>query len=285
MKQVKRVLITGVSGFIGNALYKKLSASGYEVWGISRKENAKDRIIQGDLLSFDSTIRALSLIPDCPVVIHAAALAHSGKKDKNLNYIPINKTITENIVRATEHNQPYFIFLSSVAVYGEDGRNAPVSVFDKLRPSTEYGMSKVICEEIIKHSSLTNYQILRLGPVFDENNEKDIKKRIYLPGQSKLKLVIVPSPQYSLCHVNTVARTILALLAGEIKGQAIINVVDSQPYYRNQLSKQFDGIGIPCPVIFLSPLYYFLFLFPCRRSYELRCLFWKLFKSNLYNPI
>ncbi|MEW5802904.1 MAG: NAD(P)-dependent oxidoreductase [bacterium] len=285
MKQGKCILLTGVSGFIGRSLYKKLSEAGYEVWGISRKKSVNNRIVQGDLLSFDSTMHAISLIPDCPIIIHGAALNISGEKGQGRDYISINKTITENIVRATKRNQPYFIFLSSVAVYGEDGRTAPVSVFDELRPSTEYGMSKVICEEIIKRSSLANYQILRLCPVFDDCCQKNIKSRIYLPGQSKLKLVIMPSPHYGLCHVNTLARTILSLLAGETKGQAVINVVDSYPYCQNQLSKRFDGIGIPCPVIFLTPLYYSLFLLPPQRSYKLRCLFWKLFKSNLYNFI
>ena len=63
MKPDKRILITGISGFIGSRLKEVLSARGFEVWGISRQKNDDDFIVQGDLSSFESTEQAFGKIP------------------------------------------------------------------------------------------------------------------------------------------------------------------------------------------------------------------------------
>jgi len=201
----KRILISGASGFIGSALFKKLSEGGYDVWGIDRQGSTEDGVLSADLLSYESTCLAFSKISDCQVLIHAAALAHSEQKNKEDSYLRINSTITQNVVRAVKNMaiKPHFIFLSSVAVYGEDGHNNSVNVCEKLRPSTDYGMSKVYCEEIIRKSGIQKWHILRLAPVFDQNHSKDIMKRVYFPGQSKFKMRVTPSPQYSFCHIET----------------------------------------------------------------------------------
>lgn len=280
----KRILITGASGFIGNALFKKLSEGGYDVWGIAKQKSAEDKIITADLLSYESTRLALCKTPTCQVIIHAAALAHSEKKNRGNSYFRINSIITQNVVRVVKDMaiQPHFIFLSSVAVYGEDGHNNPVNVSEKLRPSTDYGMSKVYCEEIIRQSGIQKYHILRLAPVFDQRHVKDIRKRVYFPGQSKFKMRIIPSPQYSFCHIETLKETIFELLQNEDQNSSVINVTDQETYDQNCLIKQFPGVEMPCPIIVLMPWYYLsLLLFP-KIGYAFRCLFWKLFKNNLY---
>jgi nucleoside-diphosphate-sugar epimerase len=283
-EKAKRILITGASGFIGSALFKKLSEGGYDVWGIARQRSVEDRILLADLLSYESTCLAFSKMPDCQILIHAAALAHSEKKNKGNSYFRINSIITQNVVRVVKDMaiQPHFIFLSSIAVYGEDGHNDPIKITEKLRPSTEYGISKVYCEEIVRRSGFQKYHILRLAPVFDQYHAKDIRKRVYFPGQSKFKMRVTPSPQYSFCHIETLKKTIFELLQNEDQNSSVINVTDQETYDQNWLIKQFPGVEMPCPTIVLMPWYYLsLLLFP-KIGYASRCLFWKLFKNNLY---
>lgn len=283
-KKVERILITGALGFIGKSLFEKLSESGYEVWGIARQKSTEANIITADLLSYESTRIAFSKIPPCQIIIHTAALAHSEKKNKEKSYLRINSIITQNVVRVVNEMtiQTHFVFLSSVAVYGEDGHNDPVSITEYLRPSTEYGISKVYCEKIIQHSGIQKYHILRLAPVFDQCHVKDIKKRVYFPGQSKFKMRMIPSPQYSFCHIETLKKAILELLHNEDQIPFVINVTDQTAYDQSSLAKQFPGIEIPVPTIALMPCYYFSFLLFRKTGYSLRCLFWKLFKNNIY---
>lgn len=276
---LKDILITGATGFIGSALYKELNNRGLRVWGISRSETDDKNIIKCDLNSYDSTLKALSLIRECSFIVHTAAIAHDVNND---NCIKENTAMTENLIRVMDTKKTRFIFLSSVAVYGEDGKAQPISIDAQLNPYTKYGQSKVICEEIVKKLGIGNYHILRLTPVFDESNLADMKKRIYLPFQSKIKLKIIPSPKYSLCHINTVINTIIKLLNETYDDTPIFNVSDAVTYDQNTLLKRFDGMEIPCFVKIIEPLYYSSFLLPRKIGYPLRCNYLKLFKDNVY---
>jgi nucleoside-diphosphate-sugar epimerase len=278
----KRVLFTGACGFIGSSLIGKLSKKGYQVWGIDKQKSSDDRIVSADLLSYESTRFAFSKIPRCDILIHTAALAHSENIRRENRCFHTNNTITKNVIRVSEANQPHFIFLSSVAVYGEDRHNTFININEKLRPSTEYGKSKVSCEKIIQNSKLKKYHILRLAPVFDDDHLKDLKKRVYFPKQSKFKMRIIPSPQYDFCHIQTLSKTILDLIEKNYVNSLIMNITDHQPYDQNLLSKQFSGIEIPVPVKLLMPVYYLSLLLPPKSGYSGRCLFWKLFRNNLY---
>lgn len=282
MTKGKSVLITGITGFIGQGLRQYLINHGYEVWGISSRNSNEARIIQGDLLSMQETIDALSKIPLCPTVVHAAALTNSGGESLKSDYLFTNMKMTENLIKALEGKKLSVIFLSSVAVYGQDGREKSVTVSEELKPSNNYGLSKLKCEELIQNSQISDYYILRLGPVFNESNLEDIKKRVYFPGQNKIKIYIKPSPSYSLCHTDTLFSKILGIIEGNANAPKIMNLVDPVPYKQNQLAKQFNGIGIPCPLIFLMPFYYMLHLLPSRYGYPLKCFFGKLFKNNIY---
>lgn len=284
MKKNNRILITGALGFIGASLSEFFSKKGYEVWGIDKQNFPEKNILAADLLSHNSTCLAFEKIPPCQIIIHTAALAHSEQVDKANKSFKINSIITENIVRSVKNmgEQPHFIFLSSVAVYGEDRHKNSVKVSEKLRPSTEYGKSKVYCEELVQQSGMKKYHILRLAPVFDQNHLKDIEKRVYFPWQHKFKMRIIPPPQYSLCHLETLKELISKLMQNNVQHNYIINVSDQKPYDQRSLSEQFKGIDVPCPTILLMPLYYFTFIFPKKTGYALRCLFWKLFKNNLF---
>lgn len=281
MDESKRILLTGITGFVGQALCDALRKAGCEVWGISRRKTGDKNIVQGDLMSPESTVQALGAIPRCETVIHAAALAHAGKNQSDGNYLFINKTMTENLTENIRAHDPHFIFLSSVSVYGEDKKRVPVKVDAPLKPANDYGKSKLICEKIVQ-SKLTRHHILRLAPVYDEHNKTDIKKRVYLPGQEMFKLLLIPAPRYSFCHIDTVCRTIMDLLGKKEQPPAILNVADPVVYDQNTLSKQFRGISIPCPVGWMMLLYYLLAFLPEYQRHKTRSLFWKLFKDNIY---
>ena len=283
MEPNNRILITGITGFVGKNLYDKLSSLGFEVLGISRQNLKDPEIIHCDLTSKESTVEALSKIPDNFTVIHCAALAHSKDKTLGQSYSAMNIAITQNLIDAVQARSSKFIFLSSIAVYGMDGRDYSVGVEDELKPSTDYGKSKLECEEIIKSSKVDDYIILRLGPVFDESNLDDVKKRVFFPGQEFLKHRIFPTPSYSLCHINTAVSKIVELVKDDSPKPLTLNIADPQPYTQKQLSQQFAGIEIPVPAALISPICSFLSVLPFQKSYAIQCLLGKLFKNNIYS--
>lgn len=78
-----KVLITGVTGFIGNHLAKELVKGGYEVYGIIRHSAARDKkvikeldntvILTADITDFHSISNVMkNIMPD--FILHTAAL-------------------------------------------------------------------------------------------------------------------------------------------------------------------------------------------------------------------
>ena len=282
MKPDKRILITGISGFIGSRLKEVLSARGFEVWGISRQKNDDDFIVQGDLSSFESTEQAFGKIPGCAIVIHAAALAHARTKQSGQDYFKINTAVTNNLIKRLVGKPVQFIYLSSIAVYGLEGRRSFVTIEDEQRPTTKYGMSKLKCEKIIRNSDMDDIAILRPAPVFDDSHLDDIKKRIYFPGQNIFKLIIKPAPSYSLCHINTLTSIILRLIGDHKPSLKTLNVADPAPYDQNKLARKFPGVEIPIYSFLFLPIYRFFKLFDSGLGYSISCNLGKLLRDNTY---
>lgn len=209
-------------------------------------------------------------------------MAHGQKPPKDETVITTNVKITDNVLEFLGKRTTNIIFLSSVAVYGEDNRNNPVVVSDTLRPSTNYGESKLICEKRVLESDIKDCTILRLAPVYDQKHMLDIRKRVFLPGFSSIKMIIKPSPQYSLTSIDTVVQTILSILTKGTDGQKIYNISDPDTYSQRGLTTWFPGKEITLPVILTKPFYWLTYLLPNKYGYKIRCFYWKLFRSNVY---
>jgi nucleoside-diphosphate-sugar epimerase len=278
-----RVVITGSEGFIGSQLRRVLVEQGYDVYGIDCIDKPESKVFKADLLDGGETARAVNACRPFSVLIHTAALAHGQKIKAGDSYERINFNMTENVLKALESLDVQFIFFSSVAVYGEDKRSEAVSVKGDLRPSTDYGKSKLACEKLLLGSDLKKVKILRLAPVFDQDHLKDVRKRVFLPGPLPIKMRFIPSPTYSLCHVDTVVNLVLNMINGtDQTGDQIRNVTDSNIYNQQELLSWFPGRGVTLPTFLFKPIYLLTYLLPRRVGYSLRCAYWKLIRSNVY---
>ena len=277
-----KVLITGVDGFIGSALQRVLMDRGCEVWGISASRS-DGRILRADLRNAAETRRVLSTTSNFDAVIHCAAIAHSENKYSIKSCYEMNPIMTNNLLQAIEGQCKKFIFMSSIAVYGEADRDCPVGVSTESRPSTNYGFSKLASEKIVLSSRCPEIAILRLAPVYDEEHLRDIKKRVFFPCQSVLKMKLMPTPQYSLCHINNLTGRVWNLLSHNFHPpKTVMNIADPTPYSQHVLNSWFKGINILLPIKAFWFLYYFSYYIPFKYGYSIRCIMWKLFRSNVY---
>ncbi len=153
-RTMKTILITGASGFIGQALCQKLSLQ-YKVIGVDRGLRSNNQEIWVSVKADIEDERALKdvcnkYLPD--VVIHCAGLAHqklNSKTSTNL-YGKINSIATEKLANAAVSANPsvYFIFLSSISVYGENFRKKIIKETDQCFPTSSYAVSKLNAENI-----------------------------------------------------------------------------------------------------------------------------------------
>jgi len=150
---MKKIFITGATGFIGSNLAGKLANQGYTVHALMRAssnissikhENIK--LFQGDLLDANAIETA---IKGCSQVYHLAAYAKNWAPDK-MQFHKINVEGTENILRAAKNNSVQKIVCTSTSlVFGpSNGKEVDESGMNN-EPYTDYERSKITEEEII----------------------------------------------------------------------------------------------------------------------------------------
>lgn len=147
-----RILITGVSGFVGRRLAERCLADGDPVVGTRRADEPEastgiDSVL-ADLLDEDSLVRAIEhAAPE--VIVHFAGLSHVGASWKAVGtYFQVNTLGTENLVRAA--GAVPVIFASSAEVYGPVPENdQPIAEDRPLDPPSPYALTKAAAERFV----------------------------------------------------------------------------------------------------------------------------------------
>jgi len=150
---VKKVLVTGGTGFVGSHLVDNLLAKGVSVRCLVKKDRgsgwldeSKSQIIYGDLENYEILISAVS---DVDTVFHLAALTKSATDE---GFYKVNVMGTVNLLKAVLQHNPKinrFVFMSSQAASGPSQNNEPVKETDSCHPVNPYGSSKLAAEEVV----------------------------------------------------------------------------------------------------------------------------------------
>lgn len=153
-----KYLLTGSSGFLGSYIKKTLDDE--EVFTIGRTKS-----------SICVDLRYLSIelaLPKVDFVVHIAGKAHIEAKSSNVEneIFDTNVVGTKNLLLNLENGRlpKYFIFISSVSVYGlTTSKN--ISESTALLATDPYGRSKIVAEAMIiewSQQHAVKYLILRL---------------------------------------------------------------------------------------------------------------------------
>ena len=151
-----KALITGMLGFIGSNLAKKLVNNGDDVYGLVRRvasrnldpigEIIKDvTLVSGDITDYASTRNALRVAnPD--IVFHLAALSPVRDSfERPFEYQQANFTGTMNVAHSLlelpDPQKRKLIAASTAEVYGIQGKE-PLKETLSLKPSSPYAVTK-----------------------------------------------------------------------------------------------------------------------------------------------
>jgi nucleoside-diphosphate-sugar epimerase len=158
-----RVLITGVSGFVGGALGVYLrAAGGYHVTGVSRGAARAGAV--DEFRSWDLTRPLPADLGRFDAVVHAAAL--SAPWGAPAAFRAQNVTATENVL-AFARRCGKFVFVSSSSVFYRHGDQFGITEDTPFpaRPINLYAATKVEGERLVRESGLP-YVIVRPRAVF-----------------------------------------------------------------------------------------------------------------------
>jgi len=168
-----KILLTGVSGFIGSKLFVVLA----DKYGRENIIPYTSKEIPGGLLynATDFSVQNLEDVPidDIEMILHAGAFTPKNGDEANC---PVscnsNVTFTDNLLKLPFSQLKKIIYLSTLDVYEVSDvivESTPVN------PASLYGVSKYYCERMIEEYSKSNnidYQILRIGHVYGPGEEK-----------------------------------------------------------------------------------------------------------------
>lgn len=173
---MKKVFVSGATGFIGIQLVKRLIGTGNKVHALYRSENKADLIriqgvtlFKGDIMDKQGLTRAMK---GCSQAYHVAAYAVVWSKDPSL-FFQFNVTGTLNVLEAARKTGIDRVVVTSTAGILGPSEKGPVNENSPVPTSffTLYEDSKYKMEQELKKHSNTDPEVVIVNPT-----------RVYGPG-------------------------------------------------------------------------------------------------------
>lgn len=180
----KKIIITGGAGYIGQALSWYLYKKNYLPIIIDRSSKKKIKVQNTKYGKvYNINIRDIGKIlkkHNCDTIIHCASNNIVWESKNNpIKYYKSNVSDTiEMLCKAVEFKVKKIIYASSSSVYGPIDKNKKINEKETLNPSSCYGRTKKINEDIIKDFSISygfKYVFLRLFNVSGAIMKEDFR--------------------------------------------------------------------------------------------------------------
>lgn len=147
------VLITGITGFIGLHLARRLTACGMRVSGLSSDPTTRLDDVEAEIfpcIDIGDADALKQIVERCnpAAIVHLAGLSHVGESWKRPgDYLRVNFGGTRNLLRAAAGRR--VIFASSSEVYGKvSDDQQPIKEDHPLGPRSPYAMTKACAEQL-----------------------------------------------------------------------------------------------------------------------------------------
>ena len=229
MEVEKRVLIIGEHSYIGNS-FKRYVEKQQE--NLSEELITKGSIVENTHIDWNVKLEAETVgasngawknadFSNYDVILHVAAIVHQKETPEKASlYTEVNtKMPVEVAKRAKEAGVSQFIFLSTMAVYGEV--EGAITKDTPLNPTTMYGKTKLAAEQRLAELADENFRIVILRPpmVYGENcpgNYTKLKKLARI-------LPVFPDVENkrSMVHVDTLCQCVEAVIMKNIDLQCV----------------------------------------------------------------
>lgn len=230
---MKKILITGSSGFIGSNLYDYLHED-YFLYGLDLGKLGK--YPKSNLFHWDQ----VDELPGIDVIIHLAGKAHdTANTSKSEEYFDVNLGLTKKIFdHFLSSEASVFIFFSSVKAVADEV-NGILTENDVPDPKTPYGKSKLAAENYITSKDISNAKkvyILRPCMIHGPGNKGNLNLLYNLVKKG------IPWPLgafdnlRSFVSMDNVVFILKELLSGSIPS-GIYQIADDQPISTNELIK------------------------------------------------
>ncbi|OJJ22523.1 hypothetical protein BKI52_07530 [marine bacterium AO1-C] len=223
---MKKVFVTGGSGFVGQNVIPILKKQGYEVHALVRSDKSAQKVQAVGAIPVMDDLTALSkntedALKECEFVLHSAAHMDF-TYDRQLFYA-MNVTATQKLLElAKAGGVKKFIYISAAPV-------VPGSPIVKLTedeaseglPTALYPKTKAIAEKAVLAANTSSFQTIALRPpaIWGPNNHH-YEELLAMARQGKWRWIGGGNHILSTIHVWNLANAVLAAFDSEKGGEA-----------------------------------------------------------------
>jgi nucleoside-diphosphate-sugar epimerase len=238
---MKRILVTGATGFIGSRLVSELITKGYSVTALVR--DGKHTEVETDEIVGDLTDSNLNLGGnDFDCVFHLASHTPQEKDSKVLE--DVNLKGTRNLFEAINGKAKSLIYISGLGVFGDPG-DVTVDESSPRNPDTEFVKIRLKAEKYLEKKCNENkirFSAAYFGDVYGSKGwfyeflvKRLLKESFRLPGGGNYSRGFV--------HVDDAVGSIIAIMEKQAFGESFI-VSDSMPAtFKDFVNFTADSLG------------------------------------------
>jgi nucleoside-diphosphate-sugar epimerase len=232
-----RILVSGVTGFIGRNLVARLQGHGCQLTALVRPNTDPSRLgesyrtvrlLEADL-SDPEGLENLLAGQAWDVIVHLGAIRGARSLSKTA-YIRVNVDATETLGKHAQRTGAKLIFCSSVGVYGTVPRTLPATTDSPFQPDTIYHYTKIEAEKRLKGLMGQGLMCVILRPCITYGTG-DYGFPYMLVKLIDHGFFILPTEpvQIHLVDVGMLCDVFVAAATRPVDSDAVFNVADGSP--------------------------------------------------------
>lgn len=249
------VLLTGITGFIGSELGRRLVQEGYKVHGLIRHTSSRSlepindyvdkvHLIQGDLREYHSARRAVRE-SDPEFILHLGAVTPVRLSfDDPFSCIDVNLRGTANLVDAALGRAPNlrrFILASTMEVYGWQEKEEPFGEDLPLNPASPYAVSKAAADMYVRMIGRVvdlNFTVLRPCNSYGRKHERGYVVEYLVTSMLRKEKVYLGTPNSvrDLMFVDDHVEAYVAAMSSEAANMQTFNVATGRGVRMKELA-------------------------------------------------
>jgi len=232
-----KVLITGITGFVGGAVLRRILAEDYEIHALVRPGTPKHRTsdfataIRIHQIDLSDTVALRSFLCsesfDC--ILHIGAL-RGGRKASRDQYYRSNVSSTEQMVDYCLKHSCKLVFCSSVGVFGAIPEELPANAQTRKNPDNYYHYTKIEAEKIIGKAILHGLKaaIIRPSITYGKGDFGFPYQMVRMVHRHRFPL-INKRIWIHLCHIDALVEAFNWALQNDFGSHIAWNVADREP--------------------------------------------------------
>jgi nucleoside-diphosphate-sugar epimerase len=250
---VKKVFVTGGSGFVGQNLIPMLIENGYQVKALARSAKAIQKVeslgataIKGDLNDKQALANG---VKDCATVFHLAASVDFFASEKDLRKLHVEAT--ELLLSVAKNaNVQRFVYLgaASVIMNGKPIVNAD-ETFTSDNIIDGYSKTKLQAENLVLKANSKNFQTIAIRPpmIWGKDDPNTLAGVIEATRKGQMQFIDGGKHRFVTCHVLNVCHALILADKTEQNGKAYFITDGETPVFKDFIKKYVGTQGITIP--------------------------------------